>query len=884
MKLEIITGDITKIKCDAIVCPVGQRLNYSKGISTTIYEAAGKSSLKMCSLNVAIGRCFVTGGYNLASANIIHTVFPYINPHYDSYKSIFSKLPQCYQNAVQRALTEGYSSLAFPLLGAWDDDVPVDFPMENVLDIALSSLDTMMKEDKRELNMYLVLTNEQQMLLQKALAKRKYANAAQNKIKHEDFPVDKRWISLCKVNRPDRNRDVWLLRLADASEGSLTAPAFDDTKDQIFDNRRLIFREDGPIAADHLGFWEWKERKSDSGRWWSNATYIEETKPIEIFVINKHTSAEQVAETLKAGLSIPSYLNGSILFAAKTDGAYTGLLCELSDFDIRPGLCPFISLKDSVHTLPYYEWNESDIFTWNDRKVYKHITLGEAKQRIPVRIPVQMLKQLFLQRMTWPVFKAQGIQRGDWQKIKQFFSEIPDSTILESVSQTYGMSVQEVRSCVDAFLNTIEAHINVEDVDSSLIVQMLDHHEGLRKELFDAAEKKWREEHQEEVEQARLDIANMRSAAEQEVQKAKQHLADIEKTVTEKEAKHQGILTEIAAAQAKLDQLVTDIEQYEALGSDTMDAVRRKIADAQKDMAGFLADISVFLPQQQTAVASAPEASSWKYISALNDAYGDKEADESETYHDEVDAISQNLTNCLRVDPAFSNMLSAFLYAAHINNAPVLIAGPGGCDLAEIMSVSLHGSGAGQLLLEDGYDCDVVTKVAEHAEGIIAVQNMFGKGWNDGYPQMFTGLDKQVIWTHPYAEDLAIEPKGLYNYMLPLFSECFVGAMAGDEPWPGKRAAKFKQYVSKKQNPLRIAAFKRLGLSRLLLNRLTQVLSDAKAILNNPAGERDMEVLFGLLPLCVLIGRTDILKETIESENGLSAAVKAEARRYIEEV
>ena len=44
-----------------------------------------------------------------------------------------------------------------------------------------------------------------------------------------------------------------------------------------------------------------------------------------------------------------------------------------------------------------------------------------------------------------------------------------------------------------------------------------------------------------------------------------------------------------------------------------------------------------------------------------------------------------------------------------------------------------------------------------------------------------------------------------------------------------------------------------------------------------------MEFLFGLLPICVLTGKANVLKEVIETEGGISSAVKAEAERYIEE-
>ena len=119
--------------------------------------------------------------------------------------------------------------------------------------------------------------------------------------------------------------------------------------------------------------------------------------------------------------------------------------------------------------------------------------------------------------------------------------------------------------------------------------------------------------------------------------------------------------------------------------------------------------------------------------------------------------------------------------------------------------------------------------------------------------------------------------------MIPILSECFVGAIPALEPWPGKRADNFRAYTAKKKQPLRLAAFKRLGLSKMLLNRLELILSDAKAILGNPSKEKDMEFLFGLLPICVLTGKANVLKEVIETEGGISSAVKAEAERYIEE-
>ena len=48
-------------------------------------------------------------------------------------------------------------------------------------------------------------------------------------------------------------------------------------------------------------------------------------------------------------------------------------------------------------------------------------------------------------------------------------------------------------------------------------------------------------------------------------------------------------------------------------------------------------------------------------------------------------------------------MLAAFLYATHINNIPLLIAGPLGRDIAESLSVSLYATEAGKLTLGNEY-------------------------------------------------------------------------------------------------------------------------------------------------------------------------------------
>lgn len=702
--------------------------------------------------------------------------------------------------------------------------------------------------------------------------------------RHSNHDMDKRWISLCKVNRPDKNNNIWMRRLADSINGFLICPDFDENKEQIFDNRLFLFHENGPSTADIIGFWEWKERKSETDRWFSDSHYIDWATPIEIYVIDALSTVTEVMNLLRSGMHIPAYLRNSVIFAIQKDATIEGVLCEMENFISRPGNEVYIKLKSDIYTLPYYQFSENDIFTWKNRKIYKQVQLGEATKRIPVVNLSDTIKQLLIESMQWPIFKAQGISKPTLQSIKQVIHSIPNSTIAEKISESYNLSISDAQNCIDQFLQSVDDYIDVTDVDSTLVVQMLNSHSGLKENLYSIAEEKWHEEHTIEIQKANEEVSNIYSEAKQKLAQAEQNLLEVQQSVSEAKEQRQSVLDEISAARNQLYEIQAEIEKRIEIGNETVTAIRAKIADAQKDMAGFIADLSIFMPQAVALPPSENTAKTWKYECAKDGVYSEEEIELAYTWNEEYNALSQNLANSLGIEATFGAMLAAFLYSAHINNIPLLVAGPGGTEIANALSVSLYSKDAGHLTLGNEYDYDIVDEMQKNSEPVVSIGNMFGKGWSDTLPQAFSSLKMQVIWTHPTAEDLPIEPKGLYNYMLPVLSESFIGMLPAQTLWPGKRTQKnFKAFASPLQKPLKLAAFKRLGLSKLILNKLTLVLCDAKELLGNPSADKDIEVLMGLLPLCVVTGKTDVLKDVIEAENGISSAVKAEAARYIEE-
>jgi len=154
--IEVIQGDITKLKVDAIVNAANERLLGGGGVDGAIHRAAGNELLEECRTigGCPTGEARITKGYKLPAKYVIHTVGPIWR---GGYNNEIDLLRNAYVNSLKLATENKVESIAFPNIGTG----VYGFPKSSAAEIAVNAVRSYLNKNKLPKEVYFVCFDEE---------------------------------------------------------------------------------------------------------------------------------------------------------------------------------------------------------------------------------------------------------------------------------------------------------------------------------------------------------------------------------------------------------------------------------------------------------------------------------------------------------------------------------------------------------------------------------------------------------------------------------------------------------------------------------------------------------------------------------------------------
>lgn len=345
----------------------------------------------------------------------------------------------------------------------------------------------------------------------------------------------------------------------------------------------------------------------------------------------------------------------------------------------------------------------------------------------------------------------------------------------------------------------------------------------------------------------------------------------------------QGIIRDISEASEHLDHVKEDIKSKEKLALDVDQKVKQRIADSREDAAEFIASMAFSFPY---AIEQGTENIKRKQNTSISGKVsrelffeGEKIEEENlECFSDWKEAIlliEEELASA-GVDNKMCPGLATFLFVSWKNNTSVLLAGPNAIEIIDAFSAAVTGKVADKIKCSGCYE--KINEIADISGHIIAVTNVLHGDWIDHIPEMLSDKNNYYIFTNAFSEDLSIEPKGLYNYMLPIFTEFLVSEKAKNQYYGGIPAQNYEDIKCGNVSTSYKKLFEKNASGKLFVTQVQGVLGDMSKVAGYKA---DWDYLYAIVPFMIAIGKKDDLLEQINRENRISRECRETIINYL---
>lgn len=602
-------------------------------------------------------------------------------------------------------------------------------------------------------------------------------------------------ISLCRLEVP-REGTVRIVRCGDFRDGKII-PFIPDSKFAFCNSNRNYFEvsENFPECDQEWAVWNLTTTPLSGGR---DHYEVHRRKNGSLpIVVHRLRSQTPVLEQLTGDLlermfDMPHPF--PVLFTYRKEQKLLGIY-------IRPDQVS----KDidgqfqitNTWTLPQYELNEKAIIPLNGFylpvEFWSSLSLGTdavaLDERFCVTPPIQALAETISKNYcSWKQYHQTFIgERRDYKALNSLIELLKKPEIKQQLNAHYPMGVEAFEKLKEELIVKAETFLNGLDVSTDVLLNAALRRPGMEATLGEAAERKWKTEHQQEIATANRELETIKESIEKN-QRALKQLSDQVNTET-----------------MRLQQVKEKRQSEEAM----VDAVTAKfdqnLQTAQSRFVDLLADLPFRFALQKT-LNGASSLSSENHLSEdghiqkndtgtsttiksndLSPLFAQptpkKEIPLADTSHEWL-KISSTMLCSAGIKKYFALGLSQLLTATTLKGTPILVAGPNSCAVARMMALSLTGMPPVVVNLDETKLEEVLAQIDgwDTSSGyspfppVVIFRNAMAGS------RLSTLLDDwrlakcTPIITTTFSDEIALYPSALLNSVFPILTELLATA------------------------------------------------------------------------------------------------------------
>ncbi len=673
-------------------------------------------------------------------------------------------------------------------------------------------------------------------------------------------------VSLCEVFTHTDGKK-YLRRYADLSrDGRYCTFQQDEDLPRNFKNRDRIYYKDGPSGDGFYGIWSWTANPSekDPATDYVISRFIDRLPAIEVVVLDV-SNLDEMAALLKSGIERKLHSEKTMFAFSPKKGQYVGVLCNSENLVTAAGK---IKLAEDCNEIPVYVFSGLVVlYLKNKLCFFKKAFAGRPDKLYPVKELPEIVKDIFLSSLSWNACKARGITRSAYKAFKEFIDVVPTDDVIVKIGKACHCSEAKAKQLLAEFMNTAGKYIDGSSLEDGVIQSAASFNSELREQMKDLVRADWEKENESLLTETR-----------EKLDAEKTNLKSIEESL-------EAVQARLAEAKAEDERLSDAIAAKEKLAEDVEAAVADRIQKARSNAAEFIGNMAFVggqpVPNTFDAVGNGADIGSMPYRVIPQS----EDFDNLEAHHSWAD-VFYTVEVELREAGCSENRLkglAAFLCAAYINNQPILLAGPNAIDIAQAFIAAVTGHQCGVLTCDGKYNERIVESIGAAGEKIGVINNLFASEWMNRLPEVLSKKDIFFIITHPYAEDIPVEPKSLFGYLVPLFTEFFVDKKARGNYYGGYFAPDFEEYKAKENSGRKLKALSKLSLTPLTQNRIETIAGTMHDIF--PDATTDDDFMLGILPMAYALMKIDNLAEMISNQQvAVSESLKRDLRYILGEV